>query len=237
MDSFTPDTHPIPLSIPCAQGPAHARLHGELALLPEAPGLVVLAYAATALDERERVIAGILRHAGLSTLLINLVAREEEHYPDVHNNVPLLAHRLVDVLDLIKHRMLMGELPPQPLGLCAANASSPVVVRVAALRDHDIAAVVCRAGLIDLAGLLYLRSLEAPLLQIIEENDTPQRLAAQRAQKELHGAHALRTIPEIGFEIVGSSGFEAEVRETTQWFLDHFERRKPGRNRPLRRTG
>ena len=224
MDSFTPDEHAIPLSLPCVQGPAHARLHGQLSLHPAAPGLVVLAYAAPALDAREHVLAGILRHAGLSTLAIDLVAREEEHYPDLHNNVPLLARRLVDVLDLIKTRMLMGELQTLPFGLCAAHATSPVAVRVAALRDHDIAAVVCRGGLIDLAGLLYLRTLEAPLLQLVEENDAAQLAAARRAQKELQALSTVRTIPEIGFEIAGSAGFEAAARETTQWFCKHFTR-------------
>ena len=224
MDSFTPDEYGIPLSLPCVQGPAHARLHGQLSLHPAAPGLVVLAYAAPALDAREHVLAGILRHAELSTLAIDLVAREEEHYPDLHNNVPLLARRLVDVLDLIKNRMLMGELPTQPFGLCAAHATSPVAVRVAALRDHDIAAVVCRGGLIDLAGLLYLRTLEAPLLQLVEENDAAQLAAARRAQKELQALSTVRTIPEIGFEIAGSAGFEAAARETTQWFCKHFAR-------------
>ena len=224
MDSFTPDEHAIPLSLPCVQGPAHARLHGQLSLHPAAPGLVVLAYAAPALDAREHVLAGSLRHAGLSTLAIDLVAREEEHYPDLHNNVPLLARRLVDVLDLIKTRMLMGELQTLPFGLCAAHATSPVAVRVAALRDHDIAAVVCRGGLIDLAGLLYLRTLEAPLLQLVEENDAAQLAAARRAQKELQALSTVRAIPEIGFEIAGSAGFEAAARETTQWFCKHFAR-------------
>ena len=68
--------------------------------------------------------------------------------------------------------MLLGELQTLPIGLYAANATSPVAVRVAAQRDHDIAAIVCRGGLIDLAGMLYLRSLESPLLMLVEETDT-----------------------------------------------------------------
>ena len=229
MLTFTPDGHAIPLRLPCAQGPAHAALHGQLALLPEAPGIVVLAYAAAALDTREQVLAGILRHAGLSTLCIDLVAHEEEHYPDVHNNVPLLARRLIDVLDLIKNRMLMGELRPLPIGVYAVHATSPVAVRVAAQRDHDISALVCRGGLIDLAGVLYLHTLEAPLLQLVEEHDAAHAASARRAQQELKCPNSLQTIPEIGFDIAGSPGFEAEARATTQWFLEHFHR--PARQR------
>jgi hypothetical protein len=83
----------------------------------------------------------------------------EERFADIHHNVSLLARRLLDALALIKQRMLLGELPTLPIGLCAAGDCSPVALRVAALRDHDIFAVVCRGGLIDLAGMLYLRSL------------------------------------------------------------------------------
>ena len=227
MDSFTPDEHAIPLSLPCVQGPAHARLHGQLSLHPAAPGLVVLAYAAPALDAREHVLAGILRHAGLSTLAIDLIAREEEHYPDLHNNVPLLARRLVDVLDLIKTRMLMGELQTLPFGLCAAHATSPVAVRVAALRDHDIAAVVCRGGLIDLAGMLYLHSLESPLLMLVEETDELHLASNRRAFQEISCRKEFKTIPEIGFDYAASAGIATCVHEATVWFSRCFARHKP----------
>ena len=222
MDTFTPGESSIPLSLPCVQGPAHARLHGELTLHPASPGLVVLAYASPVLDAREHVLAGILRHGGLSTLVIDLVAREEEHYSDLHNNVPLLARRLVDVLDLIKNRMLMGELKPLPFGLCAANATSPVAVRVAALRDHDIAAVVCRDGLIDLAGVLYLRSLASPLLLLVEESDELHAASNRRALAEVTCPKELRLIPAIGVDYAVSAGIAACLREATEWFAGNF---------------
>ena len=230
MITFTPDGSPLPFSVPCQHGPAHGLLHGEMALLPESSGIVVLAHAAQSLDERERLLAGILRHAGLSTLTINLLARQEEHFSDVHNNVPLLARRLAEILGLLTTRMLMGELRSQPIGLCAANASSPVAVRVAALRDHDIAAIVCRGGLIDLAGALYLRTLEAPLLMLAEEHDTAHIANARRALREIPAPNELRLIPEIGLDYATSPGLEATARETTHWFIDHFTRPRTLRN-------
>ena len=42
MITITPDGFGIPLSVPSE----HGLLHGQLALLPDAPGLVVLAHAA-----------------------------------------------------------------------------------------------------------------------------------------------------------------------------------------------
>lgn len=214
----TPDGSGISVSVPSE----HGLLHGHLALLPDAPGIVVLAHAALALDNRDALMAGLLRHAGLSTLSVDLLAKPEEHFPDVHNNAPLLAKRLLDFLGLLKNRMLLGELPMQPLGLCAANATSPVVVRVAAQRDHDIAAIVCRGGLIDLAGVLYLRVLESPLLMLVEETDSVRIASSRRALQEIACRTELKLIPEIGFDYATSAGFEMAGQEASVWFLKHF---------------
>ncbi|WP_153109301.1 hypothetical protein [Propionivibrio limicola] len=219
MFDFTTDSAGSPVSVPSE----HGLLHGELALLPQAPGIVVLAHAGLSLDRREKILASVLRHAGLSTLNLDLLARQEEHFPDIHNNVPLLARRLLDFLGLLKHQMLLGGMELQPVGLFAANSTTPVVIRVAALRDHDIAAIVCRGGLIDLAGVLYLRSLESPLLLLHEESDAQHITSNRRALREIHGRKEIRTIPEIGFDYAISRGFAACAQEASSWFRTHFK--------------
>lgn len=118
--------------------------------------------------------------------------------------------------------MEMGELQTQPIGLCAANATSPVAVRVAALRDHDIAAVVCRGGLIDLAGMIYLRSLRSPLLMLVEEIDVQHIAISQRIMLEVPEPKQLKLIPEIGIDFATSHGFEVAAAETSKWFVRHF---------------
>ncbi len=223
MIDITPDGFGIPVSVPSE----HGLLHGQLALLPDAPGIIVLAHATMALDAREELLAGLFRHAGLSTLSVDLLARQEENFPDVHNNVSLLAKRLLDFLGLIKNRMQLGEIQMQPLGLCAANATSPVVVRVAALRDHDIAAIVCRGGLIDLAGMLYLRSLESPLLLLVEETDALHIASNRRALLEVPCRKEFKLIPEISIDYVTSVGFEFSTRQAVQWFVEHFGKAEP----------
>ncbi len=218
MIDFTPDAFAAPISI----ASEHGQLHGQLSMLPESAGIVVLAHAMAALDARDEVLASILRHAGLSTLSVDLLARQEEHFSDVHNNVSLLSKRLLDFLGLIKNRMVLGSLPTLPFGLFAANDTSPVAVRVAALRDHDIAAVVCRGGLIDRAGMLYLRSLESPLLMLVEDTDAQILASSDRALQEVSCAHELKLIPEIGIEYAASDGFEISAREATLWFDKHL---------------
>lgn len=207
------------LTIPSEHGP----LYGRLDLLPKSGGLVVLAHAATTLDEREAIVAAVFRKSGLSTLNIDLLSRQEERFADACHNVPLLTRRLLDFLALLKTRMLLGEIVHQAIGLHGANATSPVVVRVAALRDHDIGAVVCRDGLIDLAGMLYLRSLEPPLLLLVEDSDEQHLASSRRALQEVHCPHELKLIPEIGFDFAASPGFQLAAAEATQWFITHFK--------------
>ena len=218
MIDFTPDGIGIPVSV----SSEHGLLYGELALLPDSPGIVVLAHATPVLDHQDKLLAGQFRRAGFSTLSVDLLAHQEEHFPDVHNNVPLLAKRLVDFLGLLRNRMLMGELKEQALGLFAAHATSPAVIRVAALRDHDIAGIVCRGGLIDLAGVLYLRSLESPLLVLAEETDTHHLASNRRALQEIKCRTALKVIPEIGIDYAASAGLAICLAEAIQWFLECF---------------
>lgn len=223
MLDFTPDGIGIPVSVRSE----HGLLYGELALLPDSPGIVVLAHAAMALDQKDKLLAGQFRRFGLSTLSVDLLAHQEAHFPDVHNNVPLLAKRLVDFLGLLKNRMQMGELREQPIGLFAANATSPVVIRVASLRDHDIAAIVCRDGLIDLAGVLYLRSLESPLLLLAEETNSQHIASNRRALQEIPCRKELKVIPEIGVDYAVSAGIVVCLHEAAGWFLSCFKQHQP----------
>lgn len=220
MSDSSSESFGLPLSIASEHGP----LHATLGLQPDSPGIVVLVHAGLAVDGRDGVLAGLFRQAGLSTLSIDLLAKQEEAYADVHNNVPLLSKRLLEFLNLIHHRVLLGEIPEQPLALCGAGVTSPVVVRVAAQRDHDIAAVVCRGGLIDLAGVLYLHALESPLLLLLEEGDEQHITSSRRTLREVRCSREIRIIPEIGIDFAASAGFEIAARESAQWFVRNFSR-------------
>ena len=60
---------------------------------------------------------------------LDLVAAHEENYPDVYNNVPLLAKRLIDFLGADQTPGTNGRACRATLSGFAANATSPVVVR------------------------------------------------------------------------------------------------------------
>ena len=217
---IVPDTlsSTSPLVISCE----HGQLHGNLALLPDARGIVVLAHTLQALDHRDGALAAELNDVGYSTLNADLLTHEEERFPDVQHNVPLLAKRLLAFLGTLHHAVQTGEIPAQPIGLFGTNATTPVVVRIAAQRDHDITAVICRGGMIDLAGILYLHTLNSPLLLLHEQSDTAGIAANRRALQEINGCKELKLIPDIGLEFFDTPGFKALSFETANWLRQHL---------------
>lgn len=193
-------------------------LHAVLTLPADPSALAVLAHAGPTPQARDDALAAILRHAAIGTLTLDLLTESEKRFADVQHNVSLLARRLLDALSMLKHRTQQGELPLLPVALCAFGDCSPVAVRVAALRDHDVFAVVCRNGMIDHAGMLYLRSLESPLLVLLDEDGDERLIAsARRALREIACRQSLVPVPAGAFDLV--------ARETARWLLAH----RPGR--------
>lgn len=199
----------------------HGPLHGQLILPPDAGGLIILAHAGANPESHDEALGAMLRQHGFATLRLDLLAYAEERFEDVHHNVSLLAKRLLGGVDLIKREMQNETLPTLPIGLCAADHASPVIVRVAAQRDHDIAATGCRGGLIDLAGMLYLRSLSSPLLMLVGANDATLGASSRRALNEVACANKLEIIPATGSSFDSPAAFNAAAGELANWFGQH----------------
>lgn len=217
----------FPGQTPIALAAGHGSLQGLLTLPQRLSALVVLTHAGPDPAARDDALAVILQHAGIGTLTLDLLTPAEERFADLQHNVSLLARRLLDGLALLKQRMLLGELPTLPIGLSAGGDCSPVVLRVAALRDHDIYALVCRGGLIDLAGALYLRSLASPLLVLVDEDDARGTTSNRRALRELACPHELRTLAAQADSPTSAAAFELVARATARWFIDRLPAASP----------
>lgn len=187
----------------------HGSLSGLLSLPQPIAALVVLARAGAALDGRDEALAAALPSAQFGTLILDLLTRSEERFADVPHNLPLLVKRMLDVLKRLKQGMALGELPNLRFGLYAAGDCSAAALRVAAVRDEDVFAVVCRDGLIDLAGMVYLRSLISPLLVLSTVEDERLLASNRRALRELRCRNDLRVLPtnspEAGEFVLGAA--------------------------------
>ncbi|HMV05968.1 MAG TPA: hypothetical protein PKA30_10515 [Accumulibacter sp.] len=205
---------------------ADAALRGTLHLPTVATALIILAEAGPAPAARNEALATVLQQAGLATLTLDLLTHAEERFRDPHHNVALLVKRLLAGVELIKRHIQLGDLPPLPIGLCAAGDCSPAIVRIAALRDGDIYALVCRDGLIDGAGMLYLRSLKAPLLLLVQPGNEPALASNRRALRELSCVNELKVLPANSDGATRGASLAALAHDAAQWFTRHLPRAK-----------
>lgn len=165
--------------------PLH-RLPGQLALPAAARGIVVFVSACAAIDDggaaalKEELLA-----AGVGTLEMDLLREQECHFADATTHLPRLSQRLLALLGMLRRRMDEQAIPELPVGLMACGDATPLAARVAAIRDRDVRALACRGGLLDLAGVQYLKELRAPLLMLAE--DTAGCTNARRAATLIPG--------------------------------------------------
>lgn len=158
--------------------------------LPANASLALLV-ARTNASSNESQVAAHLANRGYGLIALDLLTPQESHFPDSAHNVPRLAQRLIDWLDVLDRNEHLTRLP---LGLYAAGDASPAALRAAAQRDLRLRALVCHNGLIDRAGKQALDYLTAPLLMLIDEGDSASRIAYERATPFLKGSHTQQTL-------------------------------------------
>lgn len=167
----------------------HGPLHGQFERPAAAHGLVLLARAHHA--QIDSFIAANLANRGYAILGIELLSSQEAKFVDATQNVPRLAQRLLDILDLIRHDDDMRELP---LAIFATGDTTPAAIRAAAQRDSQVKVLACHGGIIDRAGRQSLNLLVAPLLMLFDATDDVAPPAFLRAANHLGGVHEMHVL-------------------------------------------
>jgi putative phosphoribosyl transferase len=150
-------------------------LEGNLTLPAGAPGVVLFAHGSGSSrhSPRNRFVADRLHHAGLGTLLIDLLTEAEEQAErttrHLRFDIGLLAGRLVRAIDWLRHGSRTHNLA---VGTFGASTGGGAALVAAADRPEQVAAVVSRGGRPDLAGDALPR-VQAPTLLIVGGNDEP----------------------------------------------------------------
>src|SRR5688572_5461080 len=109
----TATTGEQPVRIPAGE----VVLDGDLSLGERARGAVVFAHGSgsSRFSPRNRHVAARLQAAGLATLLMDLLTREEERVDEVTRelrfDIPLLARRLTAAVDWLADQPETAELP------------------------------------------------------------------------------------------------------------------------------
>ena len=120
-------------------------LTGDLGVPPRAHGIVVFAHGSGSSrhSPRNQFVATGLEQRGLATLLIDLLTPQEDavdqHSAEYRFDIPLLARRLVMIVDWLRSRPDTASLP---IGLFGASTGGGAALMAAAERTEQIAAVV-----------------------------------------------------------------------------------------------
>jgi putative phosphoribosyl transferase len=174
-----------------------AELEGSLTIPEEARGLVLFAHGSGSSrhSPRNQYVAEILQAAGLGTLLMDLLTRDEDEVDrftrQFRFDIGLLADRLTGAIDWLQRQPETRELP---IGLFGASTGAAAALRAAAARPDRVRTVVSRGGRPDLAGEA-LAHVQAPTLLIVGANDAPVIPLNEAARRQMKAPVEMRLVP------------------------------------------
>lgn len=171
---------------------------------------------------RNRAVAEVLVEAGLATLLMDLLTREEEAEDQrtarLRFDVQLLGDRVIGTIDWLSREPDVGELS---VGCFGASTGAAAALIAAGERSRRVAAVVSRGGRPDLAAHALTR-VTAPTLLIVGGRDTEVIRLNRSAQAELTGESKLVIVPGAGHLFEEPRALEKVAALARDWFLAHL---------------
>lgn len=200
-------------------------LEGALVIPANVAGVVLFAHGSGSSrhSPRNRYVAGVLQQAGFSTLLVDLLTSQEEavdlQTSELRFNIPLLAERLVGIVDWLRRRPAVSSLP---VGLFGASTGAAAALIAAAERPDDIAAVVSRGGRPDLAGPALAR-VRAPTLLIVGGEDHMVIELNKLASKQMRGEVRLSIVPGATHLFEEPGALQQVAGLAADWFKRHVE--------------
>jgi putative phosphoribosyl transferase len=199
-----------------------AGLPGELAVPPDARGLVVFAHGSGSShgSPRSRLVARVLHEHGQATLLFDLLsAREAEDRRRVFD-VELLTQRMTDALDWLREDGDAG-LGRRPVGLFGASTGAAAALGAAAQRPGRVCAVVSRGGRVDLLPVAQLAQVHAPTLLVVGGADREVLWGNRQALRALRCERRLEVVPGASHLFEEPGALDAVAQMAADWFLAH----------------
>ncbi|KQV61860.1 MULTISPECIES: dienelactone hydrolase family protein [unclassified Duganella] len=195
-------------------------LEGTLDLPTGAKGVVLFAHGSgsSRFSPRNNFVAGVLRAAGIGTLLVDLLTPAEDQVYRTRFNISLLAERLGLAADWLAACVAARGLP---LGLFGASTGAAAALQFAAERK-DVAAVVSRGGRPDLTGQVALARVAAPTLFIVGGRDEGVIELNESAFHNLHCKKRIDIVPGATHLFEEAGALEEVARLARDWFSQHL---------------
>ncbi len=199
-------------------------LIGDLTLLPDVTAIVIFAHGSGSSrhSPRNHSVARVLQHAGLGTLLFDLLTREEEEREArtgrLRFDIAFLARRLMAATRWLQEQ---PGLHAARIGYFGASTGAAAALTAAAHADLHIGAVVSRGGRPDLATEALPR-VHAPTLLIVGENDDLVRVLNKQAAARLTCARELAIVPGATHLFEEAGALDHVARLAAHWFKRHL---------------
>jgi len=190
--------------------------------LPENPiGIVLFAHGSgsSRFSRRNNYVARELRHAGMGTLVMDLLTPLEDRDYEMRFDISLLTQRLDTAVDWLRNRASTKSLP---LGLFGASTGAAAALQVAAARGPDVAALVSRGGRPDMADRDALEKVRAPTLLIVGGMDEVVIELNRIAYTALRCEKRLEIIPGATHLFEEAGKLEAVAALASEWFVRHL---------------
>jgi dienelactone hydrolase len=199
-------------------------LEGNLSLPEGARGVVLFAHGSGSSrhSSRNRHVARLLNEARLATLLIDLLAADEEaldlRTAHLRFDIGLLAQRLVGATDWLSQQ---PDTRPLRIGYFGASTGAAAALVAAAERPEVVGAVVSRGGRPDLAGPA-LPLVRAPTLLIVGGNDLPVIELNRAAYEQLRCEKQLVIVPGATHLFEEPGALDEVARLAREWSEHHL---------------
>ncbi|MDI6690079.1 MAG: dienelactone hydrolase family protein [Actinomycetota bacterium] len=210
----------VKIPIETAFYPGSDFLEGILALPQKTKGIVLFAHGSgsSRLSPRNNFVAGLLREAGIGTLLFDLLTEEEDLEYSNRFDIDLLTERLLLATKWVENQ---PETRGLQIGYFGASTGAAAALQ-AAVEIPSIFAIVSRGGRPDLV-MSYLPKVKPPTLLIVGEYDEVVIELNQRAYEELKTGKELAIVPRATHLFEEPGALEEVARLATDWFLRHLK--------------
>lgn len=199
-------------------------IEGNLVLPPHAKGVVLFAHGSGSgrFSPRNQYVAKVLNQAGIATLLIDLLTKQEEE-EDLQTgqfrfDINLLAQRLIGATEWLRKNPRTKNLA---FGYFGASTGAAAALISAAKLPEGIKAVVSRGGRPDLAWD-YIPNVKSPTLFIVGGNDTVVIDLNKKALKNFSAQKKLEIVPGASHLFEETGKLEEVAKLATSWFSKYL---------------
>lgn len=202
----------------------HETLGATLAIPEEAKGVILFAHGSgsSRFSPRNQFVADVMGEARLGTLLLDLLAADEQAADGrtgrLRFDISLLAERLQAATTWLSSEVSTRALS---FGYFGASTGAAAALLAAARLQDAVEAVVSRGGRPDLVpeALGYVR---APTLLIVGANDREVLAWNQEAYDRLTAVKHLEVVPGAGHLFEETGALDRVAHLAKRWFTEHL---------------